>query len=246
MKSTLKSLIQGFLSVLGYRLTRLPNQAQIKQANEEEMLKKLWWKNTGFKTIIDIGSHVGQFVYFALEISPNANIYSFEPLKDCYEELKMKFANFSNFQALNMALGNTTGQVEIHRSEFSPSSSLLPMAELHKVAFPYTKNEIIEIVDIAKLDDIAVLLKVEKPLLVKLDVQGFENEVIAGGINTICQADVLIIELSLERLYEGQKLFHDLYEKLVNLGFKYRGNFDQIINPNNGKILQIDAIFIRE
>lgn len=242
----IKHLIQNFFSLFGLRLSRLPTPAQIKQADEDEIRKTLWLRNRGIKTVLDIGSNTGQFVSFIREVLPDATIYSFEPLIDCYEELMAQFGNLPKFQAFNLALGNETGQVEIHRSDFSPSSSLLPMAELHKSAFPYTEKEAIQSVNIVKLDEIAVELNLEKPILIKLDVQGFEHQVIAGGINTISRADILIVELSLECLYQGQKLFHPLYEQIVSFGFDYRGNFSQLVNPNDGRVLQVDAIFVKD
>ncbi|XWK85981.1 MAG: FkbM family methyltransferase [Phormidium sp.] len=239
----LKKLIQGLLRLVGLKLSRMPTEEQIKQAAEEEARKNLWLQNIEIKTVLDIGANTGQFVSYIRDILPDARIYSFEPLADCYKELIANFGNQPNFEGFNLALGNQTGRVEIHRNEFSPSSSLLNMAPLHKEAFPYTQKEVIQPVNIAKLDEFVANLNLEKPILIKIDVQGFENEVIMGGINTLVQAEVLIIELSLEPLYEGQMLFDEIYQKLVSLRFVYRGNIGQIINPQDGRILQVDAIF---
>lgn len=238
-----KRLIQGFLGIFGVKVSRLPTKEQIQQAAEEERIKNLWLRNIGFKTVLDIGANTGQFVTSMHEIFPDATIYSFEPLADCYKQLIANFGNLPNFHAFNLALGNQTGQVEINRNEFSPSSSFLPMVELHKEAFPYTRKSVIQQVNIAKLDLIAEDLKLEKPLLIKIDVQGFEKEVLAGGQKTISQADIIIIEISLECLYEGQPFFHEIYQELINLGFEYGGNFYQLLNSSDGGILQVDAIF---
>jgi hypothetical protein len=39
-----------------------------------------------------------------------------------------------------VALGDKPGRGEIHRSAFSPSSSLLEMTDLHKKAIPFSAN----------------------------------------------------------------------------------------------------------
>jgi hypothetical protein len=45
------------------------------------------------------------------------------------------------------------------KNEYSPSSSLLPMANLHKKAFAYTKNVKAENIKIARLDDLKMNYK---------------------------------------------------------------------------------------
>lgn len=240
----IKALVKRFLHLLGFQLSRLPTAEQTKQLAEAEQRKTLWLRNMEVKTIIDIGANTGQFAKAIYQIFPKATIYAFEPLQDCYEELVSNFKDVMCFQAFNLALGNETGSVEMYRNEFSPSSSLLPMAELHKKNFPHTEKEFIYHVNTVRLDDIASELKIHKPLLVKVDVQGFEDRVIAGGMSIIKQADIIIIELSIEQLYEGQPLFDSIYQTLVKLGFQYRGNYDQLYSPNDGSVLQVDGIFI--
>jgi hypothetical protein len=84
------------------------------------------------------------------------------------------------------------------------------------------------------------------PLLLKLDVQGFEDKVIAGGENVVARAKIIIIEVSFQPLYEGGLLFDDIYRILKERGFAYHGNFDQLLSPKDGRALQADAIFCRK
>ncbi len=224
------------------QLNHIPRKEEIA---ELEKSKTLWLKTMEIKTILDIGANTGQFAKQFHEIFPHARLYSFEPLRDCYEELVNNFEGVQQFKAFNLALGNETGKVEIHRSEYSPSSSLLPMAESHKISFPFSQKEIIEEINVVKLDDIANQLEIQDPLLIKIDVQGFEDKVIAGGAETVKKANVVITELSVEELYNGQKLFDDIYNTLKGLGFQYRGNYQQLNSPNDGRVLQMDGIFIR-
>ena len=81
--------------------------------------------------------------------------------------------------------------------------------------------------------------------MVKIDVQGLEDKVIAGGEDVIAAARVLIIETSFVPLYKGGPLFHDIYAILKQRGFTYHGNFEQLVSPQDGRVLQADAIFIR-
>lgn len=177
----IKLLVQGFLRLFHVQLYRIPNQAKIKKQKELAAQKELWLKNIGVKTILDIGANTGQFATSIHQIFPEAMLYSFEPLLNCYEELVTNLKDVSRFQAFNLALGDLSGEVEMYHNKYSPSSSLLNMKELHKDSFPWTQEVQIQKVNIVRLDDLADDLEIYSPMLIKLDVQGFEDKVISGG-----------------------------------------------------------------
>lgn len=237
--NSIKALILKSIRFMGYELHK------IEYVLGAEKQKTLWLENYGIKTVIDVGANEGQFATYINKILPKAMIYSFEPLPDCHEKLVSNSSSIDKFQSFNMALGDTAGKININRSNFSQSSSLLPMNQSHEEAFPFSKGGSIQEIDICRLDDVAVQMVLEVPILIKIDVQGFEDKVILGGLETIKKADILIVELSLELLYESQLLFDDMYKLLTNLGFKYQGNLGQMHSLVDGKVVQIDGIFVR-
>lgn len=204
-----------------------------------------WLANENIKTILDIGANTGQFASRIQKILPDVKIYSFEPLASCLEELKQNMKDVQNFQCFNYALGNENGKHIIYHNEFSDSSSLLPMEQIHKDAFPFAKNAKEEMIEIRRLDDIADSLKLTDNLLIKIDVQGFEDKVIAGGQITIRKAKILIVETCFEPLYEGQLLFDEIYSLIKEMGFTYKGAEESFRNPLNGKILYCDSVFVK-
>ena len=202
-----------------------------------------WMKNLHIRTVLDIGANTGQFASRIRTILPDTSIYSFEPLADAHALLLTEMKDDPSFKAFNFALGDENTRTKINRSRSSPSSSLRRMLELHTAAWPYTAEVGTEEIELKRLD--CLDLTIEKSLLVKMDVQGFEDKVIAGGRMTIGAAACVITEVSFERLYEGQPLFEDIYLMLREMGFEYRGNWDQLPDPRDGKVLQADAIFIK-
>jgi hypothetical protein len=100
-------------------------------------------------------------------------------------------------------------------------------------------------VKIDRLDAVAAGLPIVEPLLVKIDVQGYEDRVLKGGLETIQRASLLVIETSFEPLYQGQPLFGDIYSMLVDRGFRYAGSLDQLSHARDGRPLQEDSIFVR-
>jgi FkbM family methyltransferase len=202
-------------------------------------------KNQDIKTVLDIGANTGQFARDIHNRLPKAQIYSFEPLKDGFDLLMKNMADVADFKAFNVALGETTGKMQINRSAFSPSSSMLKMAELHKKLYPKSAESAKEEITVKRLDDMAEEFHIKKPLLIKVDVQGYEDKVIAGGKNIFGQASVVVIETSFVKLYEGQPLFGDIHDQLRALGFSYHGNKEQHWNEKTGEPIYEDSIFVK-
>jgi FkbM family methyltransferase len=204
-----------------------------------------WFATSGIKTVLDVGAHMGEFAQRIRTLLPNAELVCFEPLEEPFTKLTERFRGQPNFCAIRCALGEEAGQREIHHNEYAPSSSLLPMAKLHKQSFTFAVKERTEMIEVRRLSDVVRELNLRDPLLLKLDVQGFEDKVIAGGGDVVARAKIIIIEVSFQPLYEGGPLFDDIYRLLKEHGFTYNGNFEQLFSPKDGRILQADAIFCR-
>lgn len=210
-----------------------------------ESLDQPWIHELKIETVLDIGANVGQFALAISYLLPEAKIYSFEPLPECFEELIFKIKNNSNIEVFNVALGDESGSLSFRRNAHNFSSSFLEMANLHMTAFPESaKSEMTE-VNIERLDDFAKNLEIKESCLVKIDVQGFEDKVLNGGMETICKASIIIIETSFYTLYENQPLFDDIYLTLKRHKYLYTGAFNSLKDPNSGQILQEDSIFVK-
>ena len=81
--------------------------------------------------------------------------------------------------------------------------------------------------------------------MIKIDVQGYEDKVIGGAVETISKAKAIIVEVSFRELYEGQPLFEKIFGLLSEKGFSYFGNLYQLLSPVDGAPLQADALFVR-
>lgn len=203
-----------------------------------------WLLNYNFNTIIDVGANEGQFAMKMRKFFPDATIISFEPIPEVFDKLKANFADDKKFIPYCCGLGDESRDASFFLNENSASSSLLKMTG-HTSHFDNAVKEKEIKVKIARLDDILKNTHLVSPVLVKLDVQGYEGQVIAGGAKTLAATDMVISEVSFVNLYEDQKLFDDIYRILLQLGFKYKGNYEQLYSPMDNSILQADAIFIK-
>ncbi|HEY59393.1 MAG TPA: FkbM family methyltransferase [Anaerolineae bacterium] len=207
---------------------------------------KAWYKGRGFKTIIDIGANTGSFAFAMRMIFPDAQIFAFEPIPDCYQQLVHNLSSYGNFKAFQTAIGSHSGTIGFHQSEFLESSSVLPMGKMHKEAFPYTSGSKIVQVPIARLSEFQNKMTIEPPTLLKIDVQGYEDHVISGAKNILKEIEWITMEVSYQPLYEGQMLFNEIFSLMASKGFIYQGSQDMLTSPLDGSILQSDALFKRK
>ncbi len=230
--------VRKILNSFGYEIVKQESILSHMQASS-------WLEKLNISTIIDIGSNEGQFIKAITHIIKAKNIYAFEPIRGCYDKM------VSNTQGLNVTpfncgLSDTNGTSEINISENFVSSSILDMEALHKNLYPESKYVKKETIELKRLDDALAGKDLQKNVLLKIDVQGYENKVIAGGAETIKKADVVIIEYSYEPIYEGQWLFGETYNYFTTNGFKFVGISDQTASAKTGIPIFGDAIFIRK
>ena len=88
-------------------------------------------------------------------------------------------------------------------------------------------------------------MELSEKTLLKIDVQGYEDRVLRGATRTLERVHYVIVEVSVGPLYDGQAQFHTIYEFLVQSGFSYMGNMEQLSSPMDGSILQVDSLFGR-
>lgn len=205
-----------------------------------------FFRSYNIETVFDIGANMGQFAEEIRHELPDAQIYSFEPVKETYDTLVENFSNDKKFRAFNVGLGSKKESKEIKISAYSLSSSFLPQSKTLETVFPHTKEVGMETVSVERLDDI--WHEVGEPrdgVLVKMDTQGFEAEVIAGGKACLSAASAVLIETSFVEIYSGQPLFDDIYKLLKELGFSYHGSLRAKRHPKTGEVMFEDSIFVR-
>lgn len=208
-------------------------------------LDQEWLKAIGFDVILDVGANTGQFARAAHTVFPNARIYSFEPLPDCLTAMGERMKGISGFQAFGSAIGNEDGTITIHHNTSSPSSSILPMTREHTEAFPWTEGDTDIEVEIHRLDHFLPQLDLSGNILLKIDVQGFSQQVLLGAPEALSRSRAVFIETSFVQLYEGEATFDTTYRFMIDRGFEFVGFLDQLEHPKSGRILQGDAIFLK-
>jgi len=228
-----------FFNTFGFDVVRLSNKPQTTW---------LGLRSQHFDTILDVGANTGQFARLATHWFPKAHLICFEPLPGPFLELQ-QWAESVNAQidVHNLAIGAESGTVMMHQhSSSSPSSSLLASTDDQLERYPETREQCETPVELTTLD--AAIKNnygnLSGRTLVKMDVQGYEELVIAGATSVLSKAEACILEVIQDPMYEQQATFDSVYRKLTELGLRYAGNLDQQY-AEDGRVVWLDAVFIR-
>ncbi|MCV7196606.1 FkbM family methyltransferase [Mycobacterium angelicum] len=199
--------------------------------------------------ILDVGANSGQYAAGLRAAGFEGRIVSFEPLSGPFSQLERKASADPLWQCRRNALGDIDGTVSINvAGNAGESSSVLPMLKSHQDAFPPANYVGTEEVPIRRLDSVAAeVLRPADVAFLKIDVQGFEKQVLAGAAATVRDRCVgLQLELSFLPLYEGGMLIREALDIAYSLGFTLTGLQPCFTDLRNGRMLQADGTFFRE
>lgn len=191
---------------------------------------------------IDIGGNWGQSIYALQRHARPAKTVSFEPNPQLAARLKTTFASDPTVQVESFALGDTPGEFELYLPSYrgyeydglasldydSAAQWLNPerMAGFNPDLLEIQKH----LIEVRTLDSYAL-----EPDIIKIDVQGHEEAVIRGGLETISASQPVLI---IEDPTAG------LIELLGKAGLEHFGLVDGKLIP--GDLSQPNSLFLSE
>lgn len=195
-------------------------------------------------TVLDIGANRGQFALAVHKLLPSARIISFEPIPKAAEIFREVFRGTDSVTLHETAVGPRSGDADIHVSNREDSSSLLPIAEAQDAIFPGTAEIGTQRVRVARLTDCVSKESLKPSDLLKIDVQGFELEVLNGCDEYLALLGWIYVECSFIELYEGQALADEVIDWLRDRGFTLQGVYNMTYDKR-GRAVQADFLFQR-
>ena len=207
----------------------------------DKVLKNISEKITCF---VDIGSNRGQFAITARKKFPSSKIYCFEPLKEPAALFRRIFSSDPQVVLREMAIGPEEREMAIHVSRADDSSSLLQITALQNNLFPGTAEKETRTVQVKPLEAVLSAKDIKSPALLKIDVQGFELEVLKGCQSLLSSFDYIYVECSFMELYSGQALAHEIITFLEKEGFYLSGVY-HLSYDRQGAAVQGDFLFKR-
>ena len=236
------------LRLVNRMLARIDLRIDRRSAVDTDLARSRFLTSMEITTVLDIGAHRGSYAWALRRAGYVGNIHSFEPLSGAYLALTNAAREDPRWHCHHYAIGDHNGTAQFRVARNEVSSSLRPMPTTHVASAPSSAESARIEVSVRRLDDVCPAIGVGGPderLAVKLDVQGAEDLVFAGGSNTFGAAALVEIELSLVELYRGQTLYQDQIRRLTDLGFELVWVERGFRDPGTGRLLQIDGIFRR-
>jgi FkbM family methyltransferase len=197
--------------------------------------------------VFDVGANTGQFAERLREAGFRGRIVSFEPSSSAHSALKKRAQRDPKWiVAPRMALGKHDGTTVLYLAGNSASSSLLPMLQSHVNADPTSHYIGSESADLKRLDTVGRDFAPEnESVFLKLDVQGFGDQVLQGAEEFLRRVAGIQIELSLIPLYDGELLFTSMLQHLDERGYRLWNLIPGLLDPKTSRLLQVDAVFFR-
>ena len=194
-----------------------------------------------FDTVVDAGANKGQFAAMATALWPNARVHCFEPLPRPRAKLAKIVPSKTRIHAC--ALGAEQSTAEMHIASREDSSSLLKLGQTQQTLFNMHEVEQLT-VPVERLDAVLPDADLDGSSLLKVDVQGFEYELLQGAEGLLHKFDAAYIECSFVELYEGQKLIDDVTVLMEQAGFGVEGHYN-VQRDDDDKLVQADILFLK-
>lgn len=197
--------------------------------------------NRSLATVVDVGANRGQFALAARAVS-GAKVISFEPLPEAAALFREVFSGDAGVTLYMAAIGERSERKRIHLSACDDSSSLLEIGQAQSEYFPGTHEIGTLDVEVGTLGQYLTKEDIVRPAMLKLDVQGFEMQALAGCESLIENFDFVYCECSFVELYKEQKLAKDVILYLGKLGFGLSGIYNAAYD-RAGNCIQADLLF---
>lgn len=237
-KIDLYSRINQLFHKAGYDFRRFPTQ------NIRLLLKYL--NDNNIHDCFDVGANIGQYGKYFRSSGFKGNIYSFEPQTKAFKILSKKATGDSQWNTFNIGLGNTNGKSVINISKNSVSSSILDINEYLTETAPETKYISKEEIEVKRLDSFLKDINFHGRSFLKIDAQGFESKILEGAHGCFDNIYALQLESSCISLYKEEKLFDEMKRFIESKGFYLSSLESGFSDPNSGRLLQVEMIFLRE
>ena len=172
-------------------------------------------------TYVDTGAFTGE-VYQAL-VNSKLNIreaHLFEPNPVTYEKLIENINNIKNTHIHNMAVGNSEGILK-----FKSNGSMTKVVSLET-----KESSDIFSINTNTLDNFAESLTEKHISLLKIDVEGFEKEVLEGARNILSnqQVDMVYVEAGMSKDNLQQCYYRDIDDILTAHGYRVFRIYEQM------------------
>ena len=190
--------------------------------------------NMNITGIVHVGGHHGEEIEDYINEGIQ-NIIVFEPLLDNFQILQKKCEKLNaDIVGHQIALGSEKKIVEMYVSSNDALSSSILKPKIHLTQYTDILFDEKETVEVNLLDN----YETDNCNFLNMDVQGYELEVLKGGIKTLENIDYVYCEVNRDEVYENNAYIEDIDKFLSDL------NFERVVVEWTGETWG-DALYIK-
>jgi len=242
----MKNKLNKYFKKFGFELHGIGYIEKLKNAavDKSEWNKKRELLGENVKTIFDVGANRGETALKYINIFPLAKVHAFEPFPETCVIFNENHKNHKNVILNQMALSSKVGKAILNVNTSVDTNSLLQSGKLGATsdASCKTLNQIE--IETNTLDNYCKQNNIQEIDILKIDVQGFEIEVLKGALELLANGKIKIIftEAYFVQQYVNQPLFYEIASLLIKYDFVLQDIYDPYYSTQN--ILWCDAMFI--
>ena len=194
--------------------------------------------------IFDVGAHKGETVSNYLSLFKNPSIFSFEPTPSSYKMLNNMFNG--QIKPINKALGSKIGKKEFLIKNVSSCNSFFKIKDYAKKYKNAEENGKI-LVEVDTIDNFCNKNRIQKVDILKLDVQGYEVEVLKGATSMLTNKKIKLIyaETYFNPAYEGDCCnIYDVGSLLESWGYSLYNIYNLFYDTETKMLRFGESLFI--
>lgn len=209
----------------------------------DTLLEDLKFRGLNCQSVLDVGANNAQWSRMAKEIFPSALFYLIEPQVEMQNYLNVFCEENQGSKYFLSGAGMSKGVLTLTVWDDLAGSSFLPMSE-DKLLKAGKQREI----EIITIDDLLSNSDITPPDLIKIDVQGFELEVLKGASKTFGNTEVYILEVSLFSFDDvpGMPVFSDIVNFMLERNYTIYDFAGFLRRPYDGALGQSDLCFVKK
>ncbi len=198
--------------------------------------------------IFDVGANVGMSGQGYINSGFTNEIYSFEPVSHLFDKLNENASKYQNWKTFKCAIGNKNETLKINVSGgHGGSSSFLRMTDEFEKIAPDQIVFKVEEVPVITLSEFYNNSKIDaKRIFLKIDVQGFEMNVLEGAKDLFNKIVGIKIETSIIKQYTNEADIFYILPFLLDSGFSVYAFENGWRNPMTQELLQVDILLFNK
>jgi FkbM family methyltransferase len=215
------------------------------KALEEEWCHASGWQPANLRkdfapsTVIDVGVAFGTIGLY--EAFPDAHLVLIEPLEE-YADAINRLVGRGEYHAVAVGAEDRVASIQVDTEAPWLSSVLTPTSNRPHASKPLAERQI----QMTTIDALWDKHRWAPPFGLKIDTEGYEDQVVRGADRLLEHTEFVIAEVSLAPRFTGSYSFAEFIDLMDAHGFVVCDILEGLKSSRSGRVIFLDALFLRK